>query len=298
MADAKAAKKKVPLTITWTKEMRFYGRKKDLQGRQVAIAEFVSVEEDSDGQPMAATGPDWVDATMEDGRIRCRLMRVYMDKPIAFKRANQPAMAAQDEPVEPEPQAEIASIECFNEVTVISRKVDPKYKALVQMQRIQADELLTYDRSTGDFHVSGPGIVYLFNREGESEAAPKPNAPAGGRPTVRPAAYPSRGVARNGRQPRLVQDPKRKDQEEKEKDPNPAHRPLTLTQVKFSDQMKGRFAMSQDDEPSTEPRWAEFFGNVESLHGAPASVSPPQGKDAFRIPRERWVRAQRRQAPA
>lgn len=288
--DVKAIKKKIPLKITWTKEMRFYGRRNDPQGRPVAVAEFVSVEEDPSGRPLPATQPDVVKAWTEDGLglIQCRLMRIYMDKPISFKQAAKPANAAEDEAVEPEPQAEIASVQCFNDVTVISRKVDPDFRALVQMQRIQADELLTYDRATGDFHVSGPGIVYLFNREGESETAPNPGAPASGRPIVRPAANPSRGVARNGRRPGQPSDPKRKD---KEPDPNPNHRRLTLTQVKFSDQMKGRFAMTKNDEESTDPRWAEFFGNVESLHGTPLRTStpePPKDPNVLPVPRERW----------
>lgn len=285
----KPAKRKVPLTITWTKEMRFYGRRNDLQGRQVAIAEFVSTEEDAEGRPLPAAGPDMVLAQTEDGLIQCRLMRVYMDRPVSFARPNRAANDARDEPAEPEPQADIAAIECFNDITVISRKVDTAFKALVQMHRIQADQLLTYDRTTGDFHVAGPGIVYLFNREGEGETQVKPATPANGRPVVRPASNPSRGVARNGRRPGQATDAR---QTEKQKlDPNPANRPLTLTQVKFTEQMKGRFLMNKDDEESTEPRWAEFFGNVESLHGIPTRTSPPKPNPDLKVPpvpRERW----------
>src|SRR5262249_32075902 len=141
----KPAKRKVPLTITWTKEMRFYGRRNDLQGRQVAIAEFVSTEEDAQGRPLPA-GPDIVRAWTEDGLIQCRLMRVYRDKPVSFTRTTAPAKGGREEPAEPEPQADIAAVECFNDITVISRKVDPTFRALLQMHRIQADELLTYDR--------------------------------------------------------------------------------------------------------------------------------------------------------
>lgn len=276
--DAQAEKKRLPLTITWTKEMRFYGRKKDAQGKVRAIAEFVSVEEDAEGRVIPSVGNEIVLAVMEDARIGCRMMRVHMDRPISFTRVEQPPKMAEDVPVEPEPAPEITLIECFNDVTVVSRKVDPEFKVLVQQQRIEAKDLLTYDKPTGDFHISGPGTVYLFNREGEGGGdgggMPRAGARPAARAPIRPAANPSRPALRNGQQANRGNAPIAKGKDQKKI--NPALVPLKLTQVKFSEQMKGRFGMGTDEE-NTEPRWAEFFGNIESLHGPVPDVKTALG---------------------
>src|SRR5262249_20386077 len=62
----------------------------------------------------------------------------------------------------------LALIECYQNAIGISRKVHPDFAAVLQQQRIEADELLVYERTTGKFHVPGKGKVYLYDRSGNS----------------------------------------------------------------------------------------------------------------------------------
>ena len=52
----------------------------------------------------------------------------------------------------------------------ISRKVDPDFPRPIQQQRLEADDILAYDRRTGDFQVRGKGKVYLYEISGKAPA--------------------------------------------------------------------------------------------------------------------------------
>jgi hypothetical protein len=51
----------------------------------------------------------------------------------------------------------------------------------------------------------------------------------------------------------------------------PPKLPLVLTQIHFHDQMIGRFGTGKDSD-KTEPRWADFFGDVETLRAPVADA--------------------------
>jgi hypothetical protein len=244
---------KVPLTISWKTEMKFFGRAKDPEGRTTAVAEFF----------------DGVRAEMEDALLACQdSMRVYMDRTVTFTRPKRSPGDA--EAAGPEPRPEIALIECYRNVTAISRKVDPQTRTLLQQQRIEASDLLTYEKASGDFDVLGPGEVFLINREGEGgPALPNAGGPATGPArTVRPTANPVRGA--DGARVQASRDPARP----KSRTGPP---PLTLTQIRFSKQMKGRFLIGKEND-AAEPRWSDFFGDVETIHGPLPDLQGPRGK--------------------
>ncbi len=86
--------------------------------------------------------------------------------------------AAEPENGEAEPQAELALIYCYRNAVGISRKVDPEVPLPIQQQRIEADQLLAYDRRTGDFFVPGKGKVYLYDRGDKPSQTEEPNTDA------------------------------------------------------------------------------------------------------------------------
>jgi hypothetical protein len=282
---APVIKKKVPLKISFTKAMRFYGQAKDPKGKVTAIAEFYSIEESESETPVAPGPDDFVISRMDDALLACRMMRVYLDRPVLFNQ-RRPADAEADRNGERETRADIAAIECFNDVHATTRKLDPVSKKFLQQQKIEALDLLVYDRATGDFHVRGPGTVYLHNRERSEEGAEaeKTTDRATSRTAARPAADGGSNAlsgrpSGNGRTADAAANAKARKARARasakgatgagkaETEPKADDQDtVNLTQIKFTEQMKGRFAMGQDEDTS-EPRIAEFFGNVESLHG-------------------------------
>jgi hypothetical protein len=53
--------------------------------------------------------------------------------------------------------------------------------------------------------------------------------------------------------------------------PKPEKLPFTITQVKFSRDMIGRFGTGKETD-KLETRWADFFGDIEALHGPVADT--------------------------
>ena len=266
------AAKQTPLKITWKTSMKFFGQPTDPKRPQVAHAEFSND----------------VRAEMEDALLLCQEMQTYMDRTVQLARAPKDAKApataqASAEPEAAEPRAQIAWIECFGgksgteerKVIAVSRKLEPESRILLQQQQIESDHL-TYDKRTGNFHVPGPGLVYLYNREDKESASPVGGtATAAGRPPVRPIADANpagsntrRATAVVGRN--SVRGPGVEPPGAASVRPRKPLPPLKLTQVAFSRAMKGRFGTGKDTD-KTETRWADFFGDVQVLNGKVAN---------------------------
>lgn len=260
--DPKAPSTKRPLKITWKKEMRFYGHSVNPNKEAVAKAEFY----------------ENVRATMEDAYLECEeKMEAFMDRTVVLARPKRDDKAkAEGEgngetPAEPKPQ--IALIKCYKKVLVVTRKVDPTNpRLLLQQQQIEGEKL-AYEKASGDFFVESAGRVHLWNREGEDETGTQPAAGAPGvaRRTVTPTSnvVPSPRGAGEARAPQVVGRAGNPNQ-----GPKAAARPgakvkalapLKLTVIEFSKSMKGRYIAGKDAD-KVEPRWADFEGDVQTLH--------------------------------
>ncbi|MGE5754455.1 MAG: hypothetical protein ACM35G_01875 [Planctomycetaceae bacterium] len=292
-ADAKARAKgqpeappkQVPLKISWKTSMKFFGQSTDPQGQRVARAEFATD----------------VRAEMEDALLLCQEMKTYMDRAVTLARPPKGKAKAADDGIDApaeEPKPQIGLIDCYGgdvgdeyrQVIAVSRKLDPDTRALLQQQQIEGEHIL-YDKRTGNFHVPGAGLVYLYNREGQDAANGPLGAPATvSRPTVTPIADPNPPAAnarrattivgRNSSRSPAVETPKAV-LAKPERAPLP---PLKLTQISFGQAMKGRFGTAKGSEKA-ETRWADFFGDVQVLNGQVASeretfdfdLPPPDG---------------------
>jgi hypothetical protein len=283
-----AAVQKVPLTITWATGMKFYGQSTNLQGQPAGRAEFY----------------DHVRADMEDSSLACEdVMRVFLDRTVKLNnRARERTAATEGQAAEP--QADIAVIELVEKVVVIDAKRDPlDPRTIVQKQRIEGNYLI-YDKATGNFRVPGAGQVFLWDRGDDSSltpqlglpgAKPKPegNAPGTGtRPSppaplvnpapdpgsarvIRPTAGPPpRSRTGQGQTPAVVGHNSANRgvvPGQRVTKPKPEKLPMTVTQVKFSRDMIGRFGTGKETD-KTETRWADFFGDIEALHGPVADT--------------------------
>ena len=162
------------MTIGFSENMEFAGRSIDPEGRPAAQAEFYGI----------------VTAEMEDAMLHCtRKMITYTDREVPLAQLGKMSQGqsqpkadgeAANENGEAQPQAELALIFCYRNAVAISRKVDPDSPVLIQQQRIEADDILAYDRRTGDFFVPGKGRVYLYDRSDNSSQTPEPNPDGGG----------------------------------------------------------------------------------------------------------------------
>ena len=64
----------------------------------------------------------------------------------------------------------LALIFCYHNPLAISRKVDPDLPRPIQQQRLEAVDVLAYDRRTGRFWVPDKGKVFLYDRSDNSRA--------------------------------------------------------------------------------------------------------------------------------
>ena len=249
------------LLISWTSEMRFYGKSVDLEGRPAAKVEFRGSSKEirtPDGRREFRRG---VEAKMTDSAIFTDAMDVYMDRTIAFNKAARKPVAKPangDEPVPPE--AQIAMIDCKGKdlyedavlkhpgVDVINQKLLANSTEIQEKQRIQGQHVI-YDKRTGNFYAPGPGLTWLYRRKG-SDAASKSNL------AVAPIRPVSAASTPNGRaKPEAVLAAKKANLP-----------PLELTKIKFFDGMRGRFGVSKDQQADNERRDAEFYGSVQAAN--------------------------------
>lgn len=285
-----------PLTVTFARGMKFFGRSTDPSNRPAARAEFY----------------DDVHAWTDDASLDCsEVMRLYLDRTVKLARPGGPNAprapgAAEDD------KADVALIECVKQVVAVNLKRDPATGDLVQKQRIVGDSL-TYEKATGKFVVPGEGEVFLYEREGQNGPAglngvggggggnANPGAGNGGR-AIRPTSFAGRDLdagadaeapaarapAAVGRNavggPADVADRVRAGV--RAAVPNRAKAravpPLVLTQIHFTTEMHGRFGTGRATD-TTETRWADFFGDVEVLRAKVAnalSVLDPDDRPA------------------
>jgi hypothetical protein len=197
---------------------------------------------------------------------------------------------------EPEPKPQIALIDCKYKALVDNRKVDPETGVLMQRQVIDGEQIV-YDKLTGNFlALPAPGRmgrVYLYNRDGQemiaspgAGRAPTPASPASPATTVdrriiRPTANPtSRPGANTIRATEVVGRNTSPDIttgtssgianiEDKIQAGGELVKarlmPLKVTQIMYADEMHGRFGTGKEQD-TVDPRWADFFGDVEVLH--------------------------------
>ena len=171
---------KVLSTIHFSEGMEFNGKSVNPEGSPAGRADFFGV----------AT------ALLEDALLRGEEgIIAYTDRPVPFAQLGalskpKPKDAEQagdegggDKAADEGPQ--LAIIECYRNAIGISRKVDPDRPEVLQKQRIEASELLVYDRRTGNFHVPGKGKVYLYDRSDNSRAQGM-NLDGGNSPSAKP----------------------------------------------------------------------------------------------------------------
>jgi len=252
------------LVISWNDEMKAHGFSRDFDGRSVAKFEFRGTSQEVRTPNGGREFRRGVEAKMEDSAIYCDTMDVYMDKPIAFnkvstKKPAPPPPGAEAAPAEPDP--EIALLDCrgrnrvedgqvaYAGVDISSRKMFPETGLLKEKQRIQHVHVV-YDKRTGKFEAPGPGTVLLY--QGEPAKLPDKKSLA----SIRPVS----AIGRDG------QGTIRMASRGAETDEAPT---LKLTQVNFSEGMRGRFGVAKD-QVETEPREAEFVGAVQAYNAVVA----------------------------
>ena len=262
----------VPSTIRFSEGMEFNGRTIDPNKKPTGRADFYGI----------------VTAQLEDALLHCEeKMIAYTDqvvplaqlgalsnpqskpKPTDSGATGVPA----DSSVEPDPGPQLALIKCYRNAIGISRKVDPLAPILLQQQRIEAVDLLDYDRRTGKFYVPGKGKVFLYDRSDNSRAQgmnpdggdDKSSKPTAAERTVTPAS--SRSSTASSR---TTAAPKAKSRHRAEPGQAGASTdsetgelpPLVLTQIHFIKEMRG-YLGSGGEREKQEPHWYEFFGNVQ-----------------------------------
>jgi hypothetical protein len=282
---------KVPMTIGFSENMEFTGRSVDPEGRPAARADFHGI----------------VTAQMEDALLHCtEKMITFTDREVPLTQLgamskdqsrSKPDGEATNQDGEAKPQAELSLIFCYRKAVGISRKVDPDLPVPIQQQRIEADDILAYDRRTGDFFVPGKGKVYLYDRSDNASQAPedKPdgdgqdNGVANSNPpltatqrTVTPTSGRalSRGRENTGAAPTGVQNPRRA-QTLPASDTSTTGEVLPkmlLTQIHFNKGMRGRFGSGKEND-KTDHRWSEFYGNVEASRAKVANTQTKLNPD-------------------
>lgn len=268
-AKATAEVKKAPMTVAFARGMKFFGQSTNPKGKPAARAEFYQD----------------VHAYNEDSSVDCdEVMKTYFDRTVKLARPPR-EKKARGEPGSPEPaepKADIALIECFKNVVVVNVKVDPNSKKdVLEKQRVMGD-YLAYHKATGNFLITGEGEVHLYEREGQGGAnGLSPGGPA----TIRPASGPAPGHGPSARRATAVvgrnstRNPADLSADRpRARGPKRPLPPLVLTQIHFTQEMRGRFGSGKDAD-KTEPRYADFFGDVEALRARVADSASVLDRD-------------------
>ncbi len=273
----RALSDKVSSTICFSEGMEFNGQSIDPEGYAAGRADFYGV----------AT------AQLEDSLLHAEAgMIAYTDRPVPFAQLGALNKPKSKEPTiddeaggnnRTEEGPQLAIIECYRNAIGISRKVDPARPEVLQQQRIEAEELLVYDRRTGNFHIPGKGKVYLYDRSDNSQSEstnPDVSRTPSSQPDVSTRMVTSdRGskgkvrpidshqiMSRDSRQTQIPIAPAGPKTEE--------YQSLILTQIHFVRGMRGRFG-STGEYDRVEPQWYQFFGDIQL---ARAKVSSPRSR--------------------
>jgi len=265
----------VTTTIQFTEGMEFTGRTTDPKGNPAACADFHGI----------------VTALMEDALLHCEeRMITYTDQVVPLAQlgamsktqsksksnagdAVDPDARTTTDPASEQPKPQLALIECYRNAVLINREVDPDLPILLQKKRVEAEEVLFYDKRTGDFTIPGKGKVYLYDRSDNSEAngtkpggdkkpspAPKANGrtvtPTSGRVSDRSSrATDSASAKTKGK----TSSPLTTKPAEPTADEIPS---LVLTQISFIKGMRSQPGTGGEDD-KLRTHWYEFFGDVQ-----------------------------------
>ena len=281
--------KKVPMTIGFSEDMQFTGRSVDPEGRTAARADFHGI----------------VTAEMEDALLHCtEKMIAFTDREVPLTqvgKSNQKQTSSQnDGGAEPdsdeaEPQAELSLIYCYHNAVGISRKVDPEFPLPIQQQRIEADQLLAYDRRTGDFLIPGKGKVYLYDQDDKPSQAEEtsddeiadeevgnhnPRSPKGQRNVTQTSARTTnRGRGSTSGRAKPAPGLAKPKQRTVDTEPTTSQMPtMVLTQIHFNNGMRGRLGSGKEND-KTEQRWSEFYGDVEAFRAKVANAKAKLNPD-------------------
>ena len=275
-ATSRPPGQKAPSTIQFSEGMEFIGRTTSPEGEPAGRADFYGI----------------VTAQMEDALLYCQdKMIAYTDRVVPLaelgamsKTRSQPKPGNDaepaDAPVDPDagaeekPQPQLTLIKCFRNAVAITRKVDPDTRVLLKQERIEADDVLSYDRRTGAFDAPGRGTVYLYDRSDNSGNSAGmnvdfgPTNDANPKPAQRPIKSTSGRVAKRSDQAagsaavqtqRTTGPPDRNAPALAKTGAVPA---LVLTQIHFEKGMRGVYMAGTEDD-AARARWSEFFGDVE-----------------------------------
>ena len=204
--------------------------------------QFMGVPLDKDGKPLLAqaqfSGGTKVHTT--DAMLESEQLYVYFDRQIPLDQVRSPGLETRGQPSSAAsgraamPKPEIAYVQATGAVTMINRQRQGQTDKVMQLQRLQGEKVL-YDKASDTFQVDKKGIVRLYERnDGKTQLT-----------RLMPAA--------------------------RDKQPsNPGSKPFSLTRIEFLKGMTGRLGFDPNatrQANQAKDRSAEFFGNVQVLHG-------------------------------
>ena len=262
----------VTTTIQFSEGMEFTGRTTDPKGNPAACADFHGI----------------VTALMEDALLHCEeRMITYTDQVVPLaqlgamsKSQSQSKTGAAVEtkpdtaadPADEQPKPQLAFIECYRNAVLINREVDPDRPILIQKKRVEAEEVLFYDRRTGDFTIPGKGMTLLYDRSDGAKsdgANPRRKNPArprmgfGNRLLRRPGGPLARQVG-----PLALPRPRPRARRRLRAQGNLPNqkprrsRPWSLTKITFGKGMRSQPGTGEKDD-KLKIHWYEFFGDVQ-----------------------------------
>jgi hypothetical protein len=263
----------VTTTIQFSEGMEFTGRTTDPKGNPAARADFHGI----------------VTALMEDALLHCEeTMIAYTDQVVPLAQLGamsksqtksktgagiQSKTETAADPADEQPKPQLALIECYRNAVLINREVDPDRPILIQKKRVEAEEVLFYDRRTGDFTIPGKGMTLLYDRsdgskadganpEGAKNPTPdqdgirQPATPALRRTSNTPSG--TTGASSAKAKSKTSSSSSRKSAASKaEEIPS-----LVLTKITFGKGMRSQPGTGDKDD-KLKIHWYEFFGDVQ-----------------------------------
>ncbi|MFM7593455.1 MAG: hypothetical protein ACKO85_16810, partial [Isosphaeraceae bacterium] len=204
--------------------------------------QFMGMPLDRDGKPLLAQAQfsGGTKVHTNDAMLESEQLYVYFDRQIPLDQVRSPGLDTGMQPSTPAagpaamPKPEIAYVQATGAVTMINRQRQGQTDKVMQLQRLQGEKVL-YDKASDTFQVDKKGIVRLYERnDGKTQLT-----------RLMPAS--------------------------KDKQPsNPGSRPFSLTRIEFLKGMTGRLGFDPNatrQANQAKDRSAEFFGNVQVLHG-------------------------------
>jgi RNA polymerase sigma factor (sigma-70 family) len=152
------------LRISWTQGMQLIARTADGAGPHYCVARFRGK----------------VTAQLSDRSIVCEdWMRICTTLPVPLERIQLAMKPPASDTLAHHPRTRIARVDAYRKVVVIGHMIDPDRHAIANRQRLLADEMLSCDRNTGEYRVSGKGefACSLPTHDAKKGAADGPLAP-------------------------------------------------------------------------------------------------------------------------